>query len=200
MVNKSSDKKQLEEIVKNSIKRTRSLFKEEYEHPVVEDEESQRVCLASKIRDEYKDFYELPQCVINQQKQQQQKAKKQKISSATGKTAVIKEKTVVKGPHPYPNAPGMTLDESNAVKINISDSSIQKTLETIPNINESDSAQRNSTSLTVYHQETTPVYKTASSLIRIKKAKKSSKTRMACSMETHACYQWSFGLGTFYRC
>ena len=97
---------------------------------------SQRVCLASKIRDEYKDFYELPQCVIKQQQQQQQQAKKQKIITTNGKTTVIKEKTVIKGPHPYPNAPGVSLDESNAVKINISDSSIQKTIETIPNINE----------------------------------------------------------------
>jgi len=178
MVNKTSDKKQLEELVRNSIKRTRSLFKSEHEHPLLEDEESQRVCLASKIRDEYKDFYELPQCVINQQQKQQQKAKKQKIIATTGKTVVVKEKTVIKGPHPYPNAPGTTLDDSNAVKINISDSSIQKTLETIPNINESDTIQRNSTSLTVFHQETTPVYKTASSsssLIRIKKAKKAPK-------------------------
>jgi len=39
MVNKTSDKKQLEELVRNSIKRTRSLFKNEHEHPLLEDEE-----------------------------------------------------------------------------------------------------------------------------------------------------------------
>ncbi|KAG4090104.1 WD40 repeat-like protein [Neocallimastix lanati (nom. inval.)] len=173
MVNKSSDKKQLDELVKTSIKRTRSLFKDEHENPILEDEESQRVYLSSKIRDEYKDFYELPQCVINQQQQQQQKAKKQKVNNS--KIAIIKEKTTIKGPHPYPNAPGTTLDESNAVQINISDSSIQKTIETIPNISEGDTAQKNNNALTIFHQETTPVYKTASSLIRIKKAKKAPK-------------------------
>jgi len=175
MVNKSSDKKQLEDIVKTSIKRTRSLFKDEHEHPELEDEESQKICLASKIRDEYKDFYELPKCVIQQQQQQQQKAKKQKVIVSNGKTTVIKEKTVIKGPHPYPNAPGVTLNDSNVAKINISDSSIQKTIETIPNVNEGDSIQQNNNALTIFHQETTPVYKTASSLIRIKKAKKAPK-------------------------
>jgi len=39
MVNKSSDKKQLEELVRSSIKRTRSLFKDDHENPLLEDEE-----------------------------------------------------------------------------------------------------------------------------------------------------------------
>jgi len=39
----------------------------------------------------------------------------------------------------------------------------------------SDTAQKNNNALTIFHQETTPVYKTASSLIRIKKAKKAPK-------------------------
>ncbi|KAK4514279.1 uncharacterized protein ATC70_001870 [Mucor velutinosus] len=60
---------QLDDMLSNSAKKTRIMFSTAYSQAAMDEQESQRVKLTSKIHDEYQDLRTLPEALIKQQKE-----------------------------------------------------------------------------------------------------------------------------------
>ncbi|CAG8548612.1 1258_t:CDS:2 [Scutellospora calospora] len=128
-------------LLQRSAKRTRAMFQSgAAASSILEDDESLRIKLRVKIHDEYNDAKELPRALLALQGGQKRSISQAEAISSDSTANDNKISTDVdqdqlpqiSGGHAYPSTPGVKLSEDNAMEPQVSESTIQRLVDSLP--------------------------------------------------------------------
>ncbi|CAG8498188.1 15831_t:CDS:2 [Acaulospora colombiana] len=131
----------MDHLLHRSVKRTRVMFQSGVADSSLLEDESQKFRLRIKLHDEYDEVKELPKALLAQQSGGQKRlapTSEDNESNLTtngdvGNMQIDTEHIPqITGGHPYPSTPGVTLTSDDATEGQISDSNIQKLIESLP--------------------------------------------------------------------